>query len=180
MSETLWKFEAVGLSQRLRDITLPIESGVTAILGHSGAGKTSLLNLLVAFEQPDAGNLNAAFDRGAHRVPIFWVPSDGGLWPHLTVAEHIAAVVDTSTNAAETNQWLEEFDLTNRRNSRPDTLSAGEQARLAVARALAADAAVLVMDEPLVHVDPSRVGKYWQVIRRHLKAKGTSLVFATH
>jgi len=180
MSETLWKLEAVGLSQRLRDITLPIESGVTAILGHSGAGKTSLLNLLVAFEQPDAGNLNAAFDRGAHRVPIFWVPSDGGLWPHLTVAEHIAAVVDTSTNAAETNQWLEEFDLTNRRNSRPDTLSAGEQARLAVARALAADATVLVMDEPLVHVDPSRVGKYWQVIRRHLKAKGTSLVFATH
>jgi ABC-type multidrug transport system ATPase subunit len=180
MSDTLWNLNGVGLSQRLRDVTLSIEAGVTAVLGHSGAGKTSLLNLLVAFEQPDAGALDAQFNRGTHRVPIFWAPSDGGLWPHLTVAEHIAAVAETSVDGAETNQWLEEFDLTNRRNSRPDTLSAGEQARLSVARALAADAAVLVMDEPLVHVDPSRVGKYWQVIRRHLKAKGTSLVFATH
>ena len=73
-----------------------------------------------------------------------------------------------------------QFDLTHRRASRPDTLSAGEQARLTVARALAADAAVLVMDEPLEHVDPSRVGKYWQIIRRRLAGKNTSLIFATH
>jgi ABC-type multidrug transport system ATPase subunit/DNA-binding beta-propeller fold protein YncE len=182
MSNTLWKLNGVRLGQRLLDLTLPIETGVTAVLGHSGAGKTSLLNLLVGFEQPDAGMLAKEFDREAHRVPLFWVPSDGGLWPHLTVAEHIGEVSETSGEArnAEMNRWLEEFDLTNRRDSRPDTLSAGEQARLSVARALAADAAVLVMDEPLVHVDPSRVGKYWQVIRSHLAAKGASLVFATH
>ena len=79
MSDTLWKLEAVGLSQRLREVTLSIEAGVTAVLGHSGAGKTSLLNLLVAFEQPDAGKLTADFNRGTHRMPLFWVPSDGGL-----------------------------------------------------------------------------------------------------
>jgi iron(III) transport system ATP-binding protein len=175
MSNTLWTLERVGLGQRLSEVTLSIESGVTAVLGHSGAGKTSLLNLLVGFEKPDAGNLAAGFDRGSHQVALFWAPADGGLWPHLTVAEHIAAVSNADPVA-----WLEEFDLTNRRDSRPDTLSAGEQSRLSIARALAADAAVLVMDEPLVHVDPSRVGKYWQAIRRHLAAKGTSLVFATH
>ncbi len=175
MSNVLWKLEGVSLGRRLRDLTLSIESGVTAVLGHSGAGKTSLLNLLVGFEKLDTGKLAAGFNRGTHRIPLFWAPPDGGLWPHLTVAEHITAVSD-----ANTNRWLEEFDLTNRRDSHPDTLSAGEKARLSVARALAADAAVLVMDEPLAHVDPSRVGKYWHVVRDHLRASGTSLVFATH
>jgi ABC-type multidrug transport system ATPase subunit len=194
MNETLWQVNGVNLGQRLRDLTLRIEAGVTAVLGQSGAGKTSLLNLLVGFEKPDQGEIMAGFQRGAHRIPLFWAPSDGGLWPHLTVAEHIAVVAQASrlqgseTTASETHRrdacatdrWLEAFDLAHRRGSRPDTLSAGEQARLTVARALAADAAVLVMDEPLEHVDPSRVGKYWRIIRQHLAAKGTSLVFATH
>ena len=181
MKNILWQLEGVGLGQRLRDITLRIESGVTAVLGHSGAGKTSLLNLLVGFEKPDAGKLLTEFNRGSHRISLFWVPADGGLWPHLTVAEHITAVTEENAGQeTETNRWLEEFDLTHRRASRPDTLSAGEQSRLSVARALAADAAVLVMDEPLEHVDPSRVGKYWQIIRRYLAEKNNSLIFATH
>jgi ABC-type multidrug transport system ATPase subunit len=181
MKDALWQLAGVGLGQRLRDFTLQIESGVTAVLGHSGAGKTSLLNLLVGFEKPDAGQLARQFNRGSHRIPLFWAPADGGLWPHLTVSEHIAAVSDESADvAARTNEWLEQFDLTHRGGSRPDTLSAGEQARLSVVRALAADAAVLVMDEPLEHVDPSRVGPYWKIIRRHLAAQGASLVFATH
>lgn len=181
MNNPLWQLEGVGLGQRLCDITLRIKLGVTAVLGHSGAGKTSLLNLLIGFEKPDAGKLTTGFNCGSHRIPLFWVPADGGLWPHLTVAEHIAAVLEKNADpAVETNRWLEEFDLTHRRARRPDTLSAGEQARLSVARALAAGAAVLVMDEPLEHVDPSRVGKYWQIIRQHLAGEKTSLIFATH
>jgi ABC-type multidrug transport system ATPase subunit len=179
MSNALWKLEGVNLGRRLSDLTLAVEPGVTAVLGHSGAGKTSLLNLLVGFERVETGALTGEFDRGPHRIPLFWVPSDGGLWPHLTVAEHISAVAESAQDA-EIARWLEQFDLAHRRDSRPDTLSAGEQARLSVARALAADAAVLVMDEPLVHVDPSRVGKYWQIVRQHVTTKGQSLVFATH
>ena len=181
MSDILWQLEGVGLGQRLSELTLRIEPGVTAVLGHSGAGKTSLLNLLVGFERPEAGKLSAGFNRGTHRIPLFWAPADGGLWPHLTVWEHLTAVTGESCGKeAGTDWWLEQFDLTHRRDSRPDTLSAGEQARLSVARALAADAAVLVMDEPLEHVDPSRVGRYWQIIHRQVTTKGTSLVFATH
>jgi iron(III) transport system ATP-binding protein len=180
MNDFLWQVENVGLGQRLSGVTLKIEPGVTSVLGQSGAGKTSLLNLLVGFEKPDAGKIVTGFNSGVHRIPLFWVPADEGLWPHLTVSEHIAAVLPKGASQEEIDQWLRQFDLTDRRASRPDILSAGERARLSVARALAADAAVLVMDEPLVHVDPARTGKYWQVIRRHLAAKGTSLVFATH
>jgi ABC-type multidrug transport system ATPase subunit/DNA-binding beta-propeller fold protein YncE len=181
MNDDLWQLKGVGLGRRLREIALRIEPGVTAVLGPSGAGKTSLLNLLVGFEKPDAGELTTQFHRGAHRIPLFWAPADGGLWPHLTILEHLATVTEKNAGQeAETNRWLEAFDLASRRGSRPDTLSAGEQSRLNVARALAADAAVLVMDEPLEHVDPSRAGKYWRIIREHLAARATSLVFATH
>lgn len=128
MRDTLWQLECIGLGQRLRDITLQIKPGVTAVLGHSGAGKTSLLNLLVGFEKPDAGKLAAGFDRGSHRIPLFWVPADGGLWPHLTAAGHIAAVTEKGADPEPiTTRWLEEFDLTHRRDRRPDTLSANRR-----------------------------------------------------
>ena len=84
MNTTLWTLDRVTLGRRLRDVTLTIERGVTAVLGHSGAGKTSLLNLLVGFESADSGEVSARFDRGAHARPLFWAPQDDGLWPHLT------------------------------------------------------------------------------------------------
>ena len=175
MTETLWTLDRVSLGQRLRDVTLHISGGVTAVLGPSGAGKTSLLNLLVGFEQPEAGTITAPFAQGKRARPIFWAPQGEGLWPHLTVREHVAVM-----GSRETDALLDEFDLAARAGARPETLSQGERARLAVARALAADAAVLVMDEPLAHVDSTRVGQYWDVLSRRLLQAGTSLVFATH
>ena len=175
MSGPLWTISRVTLGRRLRDVTLALERGVTAVLGHSGAGKTSLLNLLVGFEEPDSGSVTVHFDRGARTRPLFWAPQDDGLWPHLTAREHLAAM-----GSARADELLEEFELSGRAAALPRVLSRGERARLAAARAVAADAAVLVMDEPLAHVDPSRTGKYWRVLRRHLDEAGASLVFATH
>ena len=165
----LWTLTNVSLESRLRDVTLTILPGVTAVLGPSGAGKTSLLNLLVGFERPSAGTLTPNGDR------LFWVPPDDGLWPHLTVLEHLRVVEPLAGREA-----LAEFDLADKAECRPHTLSRGECARLSVARALATAAAVLVMDEPLAHVAPAHVGRYWDVIRRRLAVSGASLVFATH
>ena len=175
MNEALWTLRGATLGGRVRDVTLSIERGVTAVLGHSGAGKTSLLNLLVAFERADAGVVESHIERGAHARSVYWAPQDDGLWPHLTAREHLEAM-----SAAEAGAWLSEFDLAGRAGALPQTLSQGERSRLSVARALAADAAALVMDEPLAHVDPARVGKYWGCVRRHLARTAASLVFATH
>ena len=171
----LWRLEGVTLDRRVRDVTLTVEPGVTAVLGPSGAGKTSLLNLLVRFETPDRGTIAAGFDRGQRTRALYWVPQGDGLWPHLTARGHLAAMGTTRGDAL-----LDAFDLGGRADALPRVLSQGERARLAVARALAADAAVLVMDEPLAHVDPARIGGYWAVVRRHLAETGASLVFATH
>src|SRR5213595_1285740 len=86
----LWTLSQVSLGPaRLEGISLAIEHGVTAIIGWSGAGKTSLLNLLVGFERPDRGAIT-----GAPRVA--WVPQNGGLWPHCTAREHLEIALRSS------------------------------------------------------------------------------------
>ena len=175
MASLLWSLERVSLrgrqTPRLHPLTLQLHTGCTAVIGYSGAGKTSLLNLLVGFEKPDAGIITPPAGR------IFWAPQNGGLWPHLTVREHFLTV---RPGSAPPDDLLSAFDLTHKLASRPDELSEGEQSRLSVARALWTDAAVLVIDEPLVHVDPARAEVCWQAVRRHLSARDVSLVFSTH
>ena len=170
-AETLWQLESVSLAPgRLCGITIGISRGVTAVLGWSGAGKTSLLNVLVGFEKPDAGTIS-----GTARTA--WVPQNGGLWPHCTAREHLVIARHSGEGIDE---LLAAFDLAEKAGALPDELSEGEQSRLSVARALAADGGVLVMDEPLVHVDPARVGKYWQAIRTHIARTNAPLIFSTH
>lgn len=167
----LWTLNNVCLGKaRLREISLSIAPGVTAVLGCSGAGKTSLLNVLVGFEKPERG----IFDGPRS---FYWSPQNHGLWPHCTAREHLALVRCAD---ARIDELLTAFDLADRAAAKPHELSEGERARLSVARALAAPAKVLVLDEPLSHVDPARVGRYWSVIRSALAAEGRSLVFSTH
>lgn len=180
--ESLWSLNDVSLagrqSPRLDRITLKITPGVTAIIGQSGAGKTSLLNLLVNFERPDRGWIS--FNEPSAALPIYWSPPTYGLWPHLSVREHLSTVMAGPSDPWEVDRLLAAFDLTRCANARPGSLSLGERSRLSVARALASDARVLVMDEPLAHVDLARFGAYWDAIREHCAINETSLVFATH
>src|SRR5258708_361962 len=127
MNAPLWKLEKVTLSgrgrPRLLDVSLEINPGVTAILGHSGAGKTSLLNLLVGFELADSGTITCglmqpntnpkcaresdpaparetplpasrvAVEQSSRHLPLYWAPAGDGLWPHLTVGQQVRAVL---------------------------------------------------------------------------------------
>ena len=191
MPRALWKLTDVTLAgdsgrPRLGGVSIEICEGTTAVLGPSGAGKTSLLNLLVGYESPDSGTItkiveekDEVSEKRDFALPLFWVPQRGGLWPHLTALDHLRAVAP-GESADELRALLQELDIDSRADARPDELSEGERSRLSVARALAADAAVLVMDEPLVNVDPARAGRYWDVVRERASKRGASLVFATH
>ena len=182
----LWTLNAVSLSgrglPRLNGISLEIPEGVTAVLGQSGMGKTSLLNLLIGIERPTGGKIRFHGTASSGRLPLFWVPPQHGLWPHLSVREHLTTVSPqgTSQNIDAEEELLTKFDLLELADAKPGSLSLGEKSRLNVARALASHASVLVMDEPLSHVDSSRSGKYWQGVREHSRARGTSIVLATH
>jgi ABC-type multidrug transport system ATPase subunit/sugar lactone lactonase YvrE len=184
MSEPLWTLEQVTMTApvrpRLDGVSVVIPTGRTALIGASGAGKTSLLNLLVGFEKPDAGRIASRIPH-SKRLPVFWSPADGGLWPRISKEGHLLAVRSPSQrDSGFATERLAEMDLQGTGTESVDDLSAGERSRLAMARALAADAQVLVLDEPLSHVDPARLFGYWDVIRRRIDAAGTSVVFSSH
>lgn len=178
----LWKLNNISLKGeehlRLNEVSLTVESGITAVMGHSGAGKTSLLNLLVGFEKPDQGELENNIGAQDHALPIFWVPSNFGLWPHLTVAEHIQTVLPDK--GIDGDGILAKFAIADKKAAYPAQLSCGECSRLAMARALAADPAVLVMDEPLLNVDPARKLYFWDVIVNQAAQQKISLVYVSH
>lgn len=184
MSDELWKLASVRLrgdsADRLADVSLSIGHGVTAIVGFSGAGKTSLLNVLAGMDTPDAGTVDGPLlQAGDARLPVYWSPQDGGLWPHLSVREHLE-VVQPEDFANSADKLLADFDLAERANALPGQMSRGELSRLGVARCLAARPAVMLMDEPLAHTDPARRPAWWQAIRNAVRATECSLVFSTH
>lgn len=183
----LWSLNHVSLMSasgvRLDGVDLEIPRGVTAIMGYSGAGKTSLLNLLIAYEVPDRGDITHTYDgfQANADLELFWVPHNLGLWPQYTVQDHLMLVHPDPDSRQETVQeLLTALGLMQVRNQYPGQISQGEASRLAVARALASKAKILVMDEPLVHVDQTHWPLYWNTIREHCQKNNTSLVFSTH
>jgi len=195
-------------------VSVTISAGRTAIVGYSGAGKTSLLNVLAGFEEPDAGMvrrwkeseergeqprtaasqpIGEADKRTIRRLPMFWAPQNGGLWPHMTVDQHLECVANCQESpqnghkpeeSRRTVEWADEIlsalDLVDRRSAFPAQLSQGERSRLALARAIAARARVLLLDEPLSHVDPVRKPDYWKSVQRWMSQDFISMVFSSH
>ena len=195
---------------RLNKISLNIPAGRTALVGRSGAGKSSLLSIIAGFEWATRGSVQQTSTSSQFSMPLFWAPQDNGLWPHLTVRQHLTAVAAPAShgtprhNASHRNtphhktgeqspvqpptvesdshldKSLAAFDLIHRQAAYPRQLSRGEQNRLAVLRCLLANPAFIVLDEPLIHVDPKRQPQYWNMIEDHLKETGASLIYATH
>lgn len=180
----LWTLDSVALDgegrPRLEVDHLEIGAGRTAVIGASGAGKTSLLNLLVGFETASRGQLANLIPADPGRLPLFWIPPDGGLWPQATAAGHLRAVLPGGDQRPSVDERLDAFGLAQRATARPGELSAGERSRLAAARGLAAGAQVLVADEPLVHVDPARLDGDWSTLVEGSRQQQASLVFSTH
>jgi iron(III) transport system ATP-binding protein len=167
-----------GTRDRLHDVCVTIPLGRTALVGYSGAGKTSLLNVLAGFEKPDRGSVKwTASKTDSERLPLYWIPQNGGLWPQMTATQHLTTV---SQNAECADEILSLLNLSHRQLAYPGELSEGERSRLSLGRALASRAAVLLMDEPLSHVDPVRKPEFWNVIRTWVEREGISIVFSCH
>jgi osmoprotectant transport system ATP-binding protein len=182
-----------GGSAAVSDFSLVVESHRTVVLlGSSGSGKTTLLRLVNRMVEPTAGRVLIDGqdvrdkDPVALRRSIGYVMQDGGLLPHRSVVDNIATVPilngvprkQARTAAVELLE-LVGLDATLGRRY-PAQLSGGQQQRVGVARALAADPNILLMDEPFGAVDP--------IVRRELQAElsdlqarlGKTIVFVTH
>jgi iron(III) transport system ATP-binding protein len=176
----------------LRGIDLTVASGkLVAILGPSGSGKTTLLRLICGFERPDSGSIHlrgAAVSDGARHLPpeqrhIGYVPQEGGLFPHLSVAENIVFGLARSERKRQHRvaELLELVGLPPALATRaPQALSGGQQQRVALARALAPSPALILFDEPFSSLDAGLRIETRQAVAAALAASGATALLVTH
>ena len=169
-------------SEVLRDINLEIERGeFVAIVGYSGAGKTTLISVMAGLVRPDCGTINLndleITGPGPDRGIVF---QNYSLLPWLTVFENIYLAVDqvfpnwtTTKKEQHTTKYISLVHLTTARDQRPAELSGGMRQRVSVARALAMDPQILLLDEPLSALDAltrstlqDEIGRIWERDRK--------------
>jgi molybdate transport system ATP-binding protein len=180
------------------DLELDVQDGeVVAVLGSNGAGKSTLLSVIAGLLRPDAGRAvldgRVLFDVRGRRTPRVWVPPHARgiallaqeplLFPHLSALDNVAfgprsAGRPRRESRSVAARWLSEVDATEYAERRPALLSGGQAQRIAVARALAADPRLLLLDEPMAALDVAVAPALRQVLRRVLA--GRSAVVVTH
>ena len=178
----------------LRDLSLRVEKGDFVFLtGPSGAGKSTLLRLLLRQDVPTEGqlmvggrNLSTLTHRQvqSYRRSLGFVFQDFKLLPAKTVLENVSFVprvlgMGESQQQRRTFQVLKWVGLQHRMNAYPLELSGGEQQRIAIARALVNDPAIILADEPTGNLDPDLSLEIMNLFRE-INARGTTVVVATH
>ncbi|MFB6105642.1 MAG: ABC transporter ATP-binding protein [Halobacteriaceae archaeon] len=174
-----------GLSLSVRDGEL------LTLLGPSGCGKTTTLRLLAGLERPDGGQITVAgrsVAGGGHFVPpedrdVGIVFQDFALFPHLTVAENVAfglTDADQEATEARVSELLSLVGLEGHRDQNPQQLSGGQRQRVALARSLAPEPDVLLLDEPFSNLDVRLRVEMREEVRRILKEAGVTAVSVTH
>jgi iron(III) transport system ATP-binding protein len=183
-----------GAHQVLTGLDLDVPAGsLTAILGPSGSGKTTLLRVLAGFEHADAGTvrIGSALADGPgvflppERRRIGYVPQEGSLFPHLTVAANVAFGLSRrkwgrDRRAKRCADLLEAVGLGGLDKRYPHQLSGGQQQRVALARALAIQPEVVLLDEPFASLDANLRASVRADVQQLLKESGTTSVLVTH
>jgi len=188
--------KSFGATRAVDDVTLHVPHGsFTAVLGPSGCGKTTLLRLIAGFLTPESGTIAfgdtvVAGDRVRPMAPqtrrVGYVPQEGALFPHLDVAANIAFGLprEARSSTAGHDRVAEMLDLVELpadfRDRRPDELSGGQQQRVALARSLAPQPAVVLLDEPFSSLDASLRDSTSRAVRRALEATNTTALLVTH
>ncbi|MGY1718670.1 ABC transporter ATP-binding protein [Blastococcus sp. SYSU DS0552] len=184
--------KAFGSVPVLAGVDLHVPTGsLTALLGPSGCGKTTLLRLVAGFDTPDAGTV-AVGDRvvtGAGRaVParrrgIGYVPQEGGLFPHLSVAGNVTFGLPRRLrrDTGRVRELLALVGLDAELADRsPHQLSGGQQQRVALARALAPEPSLVLLDEPFSSLDAGLREGTRQAVAAALTVAGATAVLVTH
>ena len=182
----------------LRGLDLAVQQGETlAIVGASGSGKTTLLNILAGYDSPSAGRVRVGdrdlldmsgadveeYRRG--EVGFVWQQTSRNLFPYLTAIENVSLpMMLTRTSGAERKrraaELLELVGLGDRMSHSPETLSGGEQQRVAIAVALANEPPLLLADEPMGELDDATASEILEVFRGVNTELGTTVLIVTH
>lgn len=180
----------------LTDLSIDFHScGFSVILGKSGSGKSTILNLIGGIDLPDSGSISIGdrqitqmSDRDRtlfRRKNIGFIFQFFNLIPTLTVLENVCLISeldkkDKKQTIDRALSILDQVGLADRQNSMPDRLSGGEQQRVAFARALAHDPPIILADEPTGNLDEKTGHKTMELLNGLIKKNGKTLIMATH
>jgi lipopolysaccharide export system ATP-binding protein len=176
----------------LHDVSLSVHRGeVVGLLGPNGAGKTTCFYSVMGLVKPDAGRIfldgqditNLPMYRRAI-LGLGYLPQETSIFRGLTVEQNILSVLEVSEpDPRERRQRLErlldEFGLTGLRDSSAMALSGGERRRCEIARALAADPTIMLLDEPFAGIDPISISDIRELVRE-LKQRGIGVLITDH
>ena len=167
------------------------EGEIVGLLGPNGAGKSTTFRIACGLTRPTKGRV---FLRGQDVTewPMFqraqnglgYLPQDASIFARLSVEDNILAIlefrgVEHKVSRARIDQLLGEFGLLDKRQQRSGSLSGGERRRLEIARALASDPQILLLDEPFTGIDPVTIHSIQDIIQG-LKDKGISILLTDH
>ena len=179
-----------GDTDAVSEVSLSVRRGeLAALLGASGAGKTTILRLIAGHLEPDAGEIWIGGELMDATAPekrnVGMVFQSAALFPHLTVRRNVAFGPErrgaSHSDAAETaDGMLERLGIAEFAGRYPRQLSGGEKQRVAVARALAIRPEVLLLDEPLSGLDPARRREFGALLRELQREHAATTVWVTH
>jgi ABC-type sugar transport system ATPase subunit len=186
--EHIWK--RYGQVEAVKDLNLTCQDGeFVALLGPSGCGKTTSLRMLAGLELITDGDLFIG-DRRINDVPskdrdIAMVFEDYALYPHMTVYNNIAFPLkirkgERSATEEKVNRAIDMLGLKSIRNENVQRLSGGAQQRISIGRAIVRDPLVLLMDEPISHLDSAHKVELRGELKRLQRSLGVTTVYVTH
>jgi molybdate transport system ATP-binding protein len=185
------------VEKRLGDFRLAArfetEARVTALFGPSGAGKTTIINMIAGLLAPDRGRImyrgKLLFDAaGKVNLPPYrrrfgYVFQDGRLFPHLTVRgnlEYGRRMYRLKRDPGELERVVAMLDIAHLADRRPGKLSGGERQRVAIGRALLMRPQLLLLDEPLASLDAARKAEIMPYLERLRDEAGVPMIYVTH
>lgn len=188
---------SVDVEKRLGDFTIAAKfsaaSGVTALFGPSGAGKTTVINMVAGLVTPDHGSIRfgdvvlydskAQVDEATHRRRIGYVFQEGRLFPHMTVAQNLDYGRWASgwrRDDAERDRVIEMLGIAHLLPRRPGKLSGGERQRVAIGRALLMKPRLLLLDEPLASLDVARKREILPYLVRLRDELNVPMIYVSH
>ena len=173
----------------LKDINLELEKGqIISILGKSGSGKSTLLNIIAGFERANSGSLKinnqVIFNKKINIEPqnrnIGFVFQNYALFPHLNVEKNLLFGVKDKKNKTLVKELLEMIDLGGYEKKYPHELSGGEQQRVSIARVLATNPNIILLDEPFSSIDTLLKAQIEKDLLALIKKSGKTAIFVTH
>lgn len=172
------------------DVTFETDGGVFAILGASGCGKSMTLKCIAGIEKPDSGrivlNNRILFDSKKHidlppqKRKVGYMFQDFALFPHMTVRQNIGIGMKRNTRDEMIDSYITRFRLEGLENHYPSQLSGGQKQRVAMARMIASEPELILLDEPFAALDSYLRWELEQEMREILHEVGKPALFVSH